>query len=1208
MLATPQAARSRGGKDLATFTVTSLSDVTDATDGVLTLREAAALANATAGADTIEFDTGGGGAIKGGGLLRLVSGQIQLTDDVTVNGFGNVTITGDRSGNDVLVPETSLTDMSVGQGALLTDNAQIFGSTGASTDVALVGLTLTGGYSRNGKDGGAVRSEGRLTLVDMTISGNGVSGVGGHGGGVYSAGRVEVVNTQVTGNDADRGSGGGIFAKSGVYTLGSEISENTAAGLGGGIFARGDTKIVASSVSHNETQNNAGRGGGVYIGFNTQNVVLNSTISHNKTNGSFADGAGIFHKSRLDIFSSTITGNSTVGANAEGAGVYTFVNALTLVHNSIITGNTTNFDGLGDDEISGAYAKFGGNILGATVFDQRTAVGTTTASEIFAVTERVVLGTGATTLVRAGSLGENGGPTQTIALRTDGTATGLADLRFFPVDSGDIDADGDTSELILTDGRGAPRSETPAPDLGAFEVLLSSGTDDADAFEGTEFAETFDGKNGIDEVRYVNSSTGVVVDLEAAGVGGDATGDILRSIENLTGSAFGDRLIGNDTANTLVGLAGDDTLIAGIGADLMDGGIGNDLFFVDNAGDVVIEAAGEGTDLVSTSVDFTLPDNVENGSILGTGDVAITGNALANFITGNAGANHLRGEGGADRLIAGLGDDTLEGGAGDDILQGQGGADRFVMTASNGNDQILDWEASTDVLDFSDLGLRFADLRITSSGNEALISFDDPVGGTGSVRLVDIDPEVLEIGIVADPGGVGSPGGIPLTAGTSGADNLAATNGDDDVVGLAGNDILNGRAGADTMLGGFGNDRYFLDQAGDQVIELEFQGADQMDAGFSFTLSDNVERGAVLGGGAVDITGNALGNFITGSALSNVLRGEDGRDRLIAFAGEDTLIGGLDNDVLEGGLGADLFVFEADSGIDLITDFEVGVDLIDVTALGSAFADLTIIDGALGARVIFDLAPGSVDLVTVQGVAAEDLRLASFVTLFGENQPPIVGTQGNDLLFGTVEDDELQGLGGADQVDGRAGADLMIGGLGDDRYFVDNAGDVVVELPGEGTDQITTEISFTLPDNVEDASAFGSTSITLTGNALANFLVAGVGFGDTLDGGAGDDNLLGTEGDDVIIGGPGDDLLRGGDDLGFFLDRFIFATGDGNDQILDFEVGLDLIDLSATGLSFADLTITDTGPNATITYGTDTITVFNTTAAQLDQDQFDFES
>ncbi|MEM7683668.1 MAG: hypothetical protein AAF293_02515 [Pseudomonadota bacterium] len=717
---------------------------------------------------------------------------------------------------------------------------------------------------------------------------------------------------------------------------------------------------------------------------------------------------------------------------------------------------------------------------------------------------------------------------------------------------------------------GVPNIQSPPNPATASSP--QTGTDGSDELTETTIDETFFALDGNDTVR--------------AGGGNDL-------------------VFGGDGTDTLFGAAGNDTLHGGAGADTMDGGPGDDRFFVDDPDDVVIELADGGIDNLTTSIDVTLPDHVERGSTTGTGDIRITGNALDNFIVGNAGHNKLSGAGGRDRLIAYAGNDTLEGGADNDILEGGLGENVYVFGAGSGDDEIRDWQSGLDQLDFGPLGLRFVDLAILSSANEALITFEDGLGGEASVRLEGIDAETLTTAIMADPAGPGAPGGIELITGDTGSEVLIGTGADEDLVGLAGDDMLFGQGGNDTMAGGFGNDRYFLDDAGDIAIEQANQGIDQIDTAFDLVLPDHIERAAVRGGvsagGAVDITGNDLNNFIVGSDQENVLIGGGGRDRLIAFGGDDTLEGGADNDVLEGGLGADLFIFDVDGGIDLISDFEVGIDLIDVTALGIAFADMRIVDGTVGALVYFDLTPGSVDLVTLQGVAAEDVRLTSFV---GAPNLPIVGTDGNDVLRGTVEDDELQGLGGNDQVDGLGGADVMIGGPGDDRYFIDNLGDTVIELPGEGTDVVTVSVSFTLPDHVENAGTRTQAAVDITGNALGN-LINGNAAANTLSGLDGDDNLLGFEGTDVIIGGLGADLLRGGTDA----DVFVFAPGDGQgagDQILDFELGVDTIDLSATGLAFTDLTIADVGTNATVTYGTDVVTVFGTSAAQLTEDQFDF--
>ncbi|HET9638999.1 MAG TPA: M10 family metallopeptidase C-terminal domain-containing protein [Allosphingosinicella sp.] len=180
-------------------------------------------------------------------------------------------------------------------------------------------------------------------------------------------------------------------------------------------------------------------------------------------------------------------------------------------------------------------------------------------------------------------------------------------------------------------------------------------------------------------------------------------------IENATGGGGDDILIGNGVDNILLGNAGNDnmegrvgndTINGGLGADTMAGNAGNDTFFVDNGGDLVVELAGEGTDLVLSSISYTLTDNVDNLTLTDSAANG-TGNGLDNVITGNAVANTLSGGAGNDRLIGGDGVDSLIGGLGNDIFVAEINATKVASkTGMISLDRVLDFAAG-DVIDLS---------------------------------------------------------------------------------------------------------------------------------------------------------------------------------------------------------------------------------------------------------------------------------------------------------------------------------------------------------------------------------------------------------------------------------------------------------------------------------------------------------------------------
>jgi Ca2+-binding RTX toxin-like protein len=190
-------------------------------------------------------------------------------------------------------------------------------------------------------------------------------------------------------------------------------------------------------------------------------------------------------------------------------------------------------------------------------------------------------------------------------------------------------------------------------------------------------------------VNNIAIAFGTTVETAIAGAGDDTiSGNDADNV--LKGGGGNDRLSGLAGDDTLDGGGGKDRLVGGAGADTMSGGLGNDVAYVDDVGDRVLEAAGEGSDTVFAAVDYTLADSQEIERMrgnAGTTGLALGGNAFDNEIVGGRGNDRLAGNDGNDRLRGGAGNDRLNGGAGDDTLDGGTGADR--LTGGAGNDVFL---------------------------------------------------------------------------------------------------------------------------------------------------------------------------------------------------------------------------------------------------------------------------------------------------------------------------------------------------------------------------------------------------------------------------------------------------------------------------------------------------------------------------------------
>ncbi len=361
------------------------------------------------------------------------------------------------------------------------------------------------------------------------------------------------------------------------------------------------------------------------------------------------------------------------------------------------------------------------------------------------------------------------------------------------------------------------------------------------------------------------------------------------------------------------------------GTDPATGNGAGDVFIVSKASDIVKDTVLGDGDLVKAGISYVLPEHVENLTLTGTQNLNGTGNAQDNILVGNSGSNVLIGLDGDDVLKGLGGSDTLIGGSGDDTYYVESSGDRVVELAGGGTDTV-----------------------------HSAIAYSL----TSNVENLILDGSAAR--------GIGNALDNVLT-GNAASNYLSGGDGADTLIGNGGDDCLSGGSGADLMQGGTGNDTYSVDNVGDRVLEAANAGVDTVNAGVSFTLSDNVERLTLVGSGSINGIGNGLDNMITGNGGNNLLNGGAGDDTLISNGGKDVFIGGM---------GSDTFVFNA-SGALRIDDFGSGGQdrLIIGSAVKGAATYSVYTDTGGSAHVHF--ADGS-DIL-LKGVKAADLHISGNV-------------------------------------------------------------------------------------------------------------------------------------------------------------------------------------------------------------------------------------
>jgi Ca2+-binding RTX toxin-like protein len=671
---------------------------------------------------------------------------------------------------------------------------------------------------------------------------------------------------------------------------------------------------------------------------------------------------------------------------------------------------------------------------------------------------------------------------------------------------------------------GSANSDSLTGDANANQLYGGNGND---TLIGGGGVDSLYGGSGSDMADYTASAAGVSVNLATGtGTGGDAAGDILAAIENLTGSAFNDSLTGDTAANQLFGGIGNDTLIGGGGADSLYGGLGTDLadYTASTAAVTVNLATGAGTG--GDAADDIL-SGVEN----------LTGSGFNDSLTGDANANQLVGGNGNDTLIGGGGADTLSGDAGTDMADYSASAAAVTVNLATGTGSGGD--AAGDILSaienltgsgFNDslTGDTAANQLYGGNGNDTLIGgggADSLYGGAGTDTAdYTVSTAAVTLNLAAGTGSGGDAAGDVLSAienllGSSFADNLTGDTAANILTGAAGADSLYGGAGADSLYGGNDND-LLVGGAGSDRIEGG-SGIDTADYSAS-TAAVNVNLGSGTGSGGdagtdtlvgvENIFGSVFNDSLYGDSGNNFISGGAGNDYIDTGAGDDTLHGGAGRDTLYGGSGMDFLDY---------SDSNAGVSINLAT------------NAASGGHATGDVLAG-VD--GVYGSAFND-------TLLGFDFAGLSGDIFTNIFFGGGGQDYIDAGGANDELFGGIGNDTLLAGTGDD-----------VASGGDGNDSINA-------GDGNDSAFGGSGNDSIDGGAGNDSVDAGSG-NDSVLGGLGNDSISGGDGDDLIYGGVGNDLLYGGagNDIlegGSGSDVFYVGSGDtvygglgDNDQLV----------------------------------------------------------
>ena len=919
-------------------------------------------------------------------------------------------------------------------GYTLAANAEVLilaGTVAAGTGNSLAN-TLIGNATTNTLDGGAGND---FYIVDNVLD--------------------SIQETTLVGGGTDS-----VLANVTGYTL----ADNAEFLILAGTVAAGTGNSLANTLIGNAATNSldGGAGNDFYFVNSKADVVIESgasgtdSVSSSITGYTLADNAEVLILEQVvavgtgNSLGNRLIGNSVANTLNGGAGIDTLVgdlgNDFYIVDNVLDSIQETTLAGGGTDTVLA-------NVTGYTLAAN---------TEGLILAESVVAGTGnslANTLTGNASANSLDG-----GAGIDSLVGGAGNDTYFIDNLRDIvsETEENGNDLIVSSISYALKNNLENLQLtGA--AWSGSGNSVANVITGNSLANRLNGLQGADTLIGGGGNDIFVVDNAGdsvlGGIGIDAVESRISSytlgstIENLillgsqatngTGNSLSNAIYGNDLNNRLNGVVGSSTL-----GDFLFGGEGDDTLVVNSSLDYT--EGGDGTDLVETTVDYVLGEEVENLTLLGSALVG-EGNDLDNVITGNSLGNTLKGQNGNDYLDGGQGNDVY-------IIDE---LDVVSETADNGVDTVMvSFEYATDWIVDDNIE------NIVVVGNAATIvrgnTIDNDITGSDSDNVLD--------GMVGDDTLKGGDGADSLFGG-EGYDMFYGGDGNDTIVADVYDFVIDGGTGSDWMISGSD-----LDLSDGRTVNIE-----------NIALNDLYELNSATGDTSLaeyqptTAIGNSLDNQLWGNMVANIL------------------VGGVGSDLLSGGGGNDTLTIDAsDSLIDGGDDGENGGDWV------LSKDSVSLIDGRI-------YGVENIVLTGISDTSAEGDD--SDNKIFGnDGDNTLNGGYGSDYIDGGLGDDSI--IGGNDGLDtfvGGGGNDTLLfqsaanvacfdGGDGVD-YIVSNVNATMENMYSVETIILTGSEALTAEGNFEQNLIIGNSGSntitgggnfdTLTGNGAADLFVIG---------------------------------------------------------------------------------------------------------------------